>query len=270
MPYQILSASSGERADKCPGSFALDFVYSEPGLFAETGTYVHKYLETYAQSEERAREFLAFTRSEYRRCLIEAIDVEQVFADMYSKLDTSNTSSFHILLEQKFVFDGNRVRMLPTDSKSRDYGSISNFGGTIDWMAVTDNRIYVFDYKTGKIVPPDSEQMRILAGFAYEVYDRPVTTGIVHIPASSFPARAKDKWHTAKIKHSVVTREYDKTETEACATFARDLHERVSLEREKHSKGLPLILNRNDEAQCKRCNSKTVCPEWSLKCIIIW
>lgn len=259
MTYQVLSASSGERANACPGSFALEYDYSPPGLFADNGTFIHKFLELYRNDPETARNFLAFTKSDYRRALALAIQVHDVFTELDELI---GDQQYEELLEQKFVFDGNEVKLLPKTAKTRDYGSIDNFGGTSDWLAITEDRVYIGDYKTGKFVPPNSEQMRILAGMAYEVWQKPITTVIIHIPAATFPARAKDKWEAARIKHAIVPHTWDNDESRACSTFMRELYSRVTEQRDNAKQGLPLFLNPDREKQCLYCNSKKYCSEY--------
>lgn len=80
--YQQLSASSADRADLCPGSFALDSEKSEAGFFADRGTLVHNYLEKFAYSEESADEFFAEQHSEYNRCILASLDPEAILLDL--------------------------------------------------------------------------------------------------------------------------------------------------------------------------------------------
>lgn len=167
-----------------------------------------------------------------------------------------------VLTEHKFVFDGNTVKLLGKQGKSRDYGHPDNFGGTADWMFATDKRVYVVDYKTGVEKDPCCAQMRILAGFAYEYFALPVTTLIVNLPVSKFPARNRAAWYSHKTKHEIFKHEYDLDGSTSCAAFMRDIYSRVQAERDKAKQGLPIILVKDTSKQCKYCNSKKFCKEF--------
>ena len=82
MSHQQLSASSADRADLCPGSFALDSDKSEAGFFADRGTLVHSYLEKFTYSVQSAEEFFAEQRSEYNRCILSSLDPESILLDL--------------------------------------------------------------------------------------------------------------------------------------------------------------------------------------------
>lgn len=82
MSYQQLSASSADRADLCPGSFALDSEKSESGFFADRGTLIHTYLEKYAYDPAEALLFQALQGSEYNRCILDSLDSEGILKDL--------------------------------------------------------------------------------------------------------------------------------------------------------------------------------------------
>ncbi len=90
MSYQVLSASSAERADKCPGSFALDYEQSEPGFFAVRGTLVHTYLEKYHADPMDAEMFLCQQRSDYNRCILGAIDPKGILDELNSIVEANS------------------------------------------------------------------------------------------------------------------------------------------------------------------------------------
>lgn len=167
-----------------------------------------------------------------------------------------------VLTEYKFVFDGNEVKLVGKEGKTRDYGHPDNFGGTADWMYATDSRVFVADYKTGIEKDPCCAQMKVLAGFAFEVFGVPVTSIIVNIPISKFPARKRELWYAHRTPHQVIPHEYDFEGSASCARFMRDIYSRVQLEREHLKQGLPVLLNKDVTKQCRYCNSKKFCGEW--------
>ena len=256
--YKVLSASGGEQADKCPGSFALDFDKAPDNFFAARGTYIHRYLELANYSEQDAEMFRLTTNSEYNRCLAAAIDTESLFADLNNLVVDGR-----IFTEQKFWFDGNDTKLLRKTHKSRDYPDNEGFGGTTDWLKAGIDRVAVVDYKTGIEKDPLCAQMKILAGFAYEVWGVAITTCIVNIPVSKFPAKNRSAWYTTPIKYELYTHELTEDESKACASFMRDVYCRVTEQRNNARNNLPLLLNLDPKKQCKYCESKSYCHEWN-------
>jgi hypothetical protein len=173
-------------------------------------------------------------------------------------------SKFHnrVLTEYKFNFDGNEVKLLGKQGKTRDYGNPEFFGGTVDWMYATESRVYVADYKTGKEKDPCCAQMKVLSGFAFEVFGLPVTSMIVSIPISKFPARTRAKWYSHRTEHQVIPHKYDFEGSASCAAYMRAIYSRVQTERANRKADLPLTLVKDAAAQCKYCNSKKFCKEW--------
>lgn len=257
MPYQLLSASGGERANLCPGSFALDYIWKEAGFFADRGTFIHKYLEKSDYDPDDALQWLSFQNSAYNTALAESIDTVALARDLRNSVAGENEQ---VIREQMFLLESDGVQMVSKKQKSRDYGSLSGFGGTADWIKVTDTHVGIFDYKTGTPVKPDCEQMKILAYFASQIWtDREVITGIVMIPVSKFPARSRAKWSTHKTPHEILPWRPTKDEVEACGELTRDIYSRVQEQRLRRENGLPVIVTKGDK-QCKYCNQKPKCP----------
>lgn len=244
------------RAHECPASYALPAGEDKPGFPAIRGTYIHKYLELHWVSPEESELFAIRTESEYLRKLAFCIDADGIVADVR---DTAFGEVEHELLEQPFAYQDGTIRLLErTNDRNTQYPP-GSFGGTADVIIVTDTMVSVVDYKSGSApVDPDSPQMRVLAAFAYLVWQRAVSTTILTINASSF---SKNK--CKPVPHYPSSKMWTNEELEGCTEYMRAIYSRVQQARDDRKKGLPVVTNPDEERQCKWCSSKPYCPSYA-------
>lgn len=149
------TASSLERAIKCPASCCLPQIRSQGGKAANKGTAVHKFLERClyigrdAALEEVSAEFQPLCRQ---------IDVDVLLP-----------RGMKFMAEVGYAMDVyNQTARMLGEGGNRDYSTVkeNELCGTADLVAVWEDQVYIRDFKTGAgFVAPAStnQQLRFFA-----------------------------------------------------------------------------------------------------------
>lgn len=155
MAVKLPTASSLDRAIKCPASCVLPHVITRPGKAANKGTAIHVYLENVGKVGPE--DALAMVAEEFRG-LCSAIDIRSLPTD---------PSLFASEMAVAWDYVTGKGRLLG-QGKNRDYSGVAatELTGTADVISWAEGLVVVADYKSGfGYVPPArwNPQLRFLA-----------------------------------------------------------------------------------------------------------
>lgn len=227
--------STLERTARCPGHLALPHVYSS-GPAAERGTAIHDYLEA-VQNGADPEEALELVPDEYR-ALCAAIDLDRLPKGLAA--------------EVAFAYDfvTGKAREFGRGVKRKYEGlGPTEIAGTVDVLGVSEDAVYVGDYKTGWSelpAPAEAFQLRIGALAASRVYAR--ERAVVEF------VRIKENGGSWK-----VPAELDGFDLDAFAADLRPLKKRIEEQQALAATrgGVPDV---STGPWCKHCPAWAACP----------
>lgn len=227
--------SSLERAYRCPGSLALPLV-NTTSPYAERGTAIHEYLEAIQGGTEPA-DALERVPSEWRD-ICAAIDLDRLpkglAAEVAFAYDVATGKGREL---------GRRV--------GRKYVGLgpTEIAGTLDVVGVSEDAVYVLDYKAGwSELPPPAENFQLRAG---------------GLAAARAYGKSRAFLDLARVKESGAIwkpdqAELDEFDLDVFAAELRPLFDRIKAARARAAElGEPDVAL---GAWCKYCPSWGACP----------